>query len=132
MVIASMENKEKIFRGLKNSFCYRVIYDNGESVIAGFDCKCLSAELHTSPENFFGGERAKRSFLKKIFRRRRYVNYIQMRNPLLPQDDDGVVALRKWIVVGGVHTTQFAVWDVQCSTMHAGGIYVLPFALIGR
>ena len=37
-VIAIIENKEKLFKGLKNSFCYRRISVTGGSVIAGFNC----------------------------------------------------------------------------------------------
>ena len=37
-VIANIENKEKHFKRLKNSFCYRWISVTGGSIIAGFIC----------------------------------------------------------------------------------------------
>ena len=46
-IIANIENKEKPFKGLKNSFCYRRISLTGGSVIAGFNS--LSLSLSFSP-----------------------------------------------------------------------------------
>ena len=37
-VIAYIENREKLSKGLKNVFCYRRISITGGSVIAGFKC----------------------------------------------------------------------------------------------
>ena len=37
-VIANIEKKEKLFKGLKNSFFYRQIFVAGGSVRAGFNC----------------------------------------------------------------------------------------------
>ena len=37
-VIVNVANKEKLFNGLKHSFCYRQISVTGGAVIAGFNC----------------------------------------------------------------------------------------------
>ena len=50
-VIANIENKEKLFKGPKNSFRYRQISVTSGSVIAGFKCidkKCWSASQTVS------------------------------------------------------------------------------------
>ena len=50
-VIAFMENKENLFKGFKNSFCYRRISITGGYNIAGFNCMfnrfCLCFEVET-------------------------------------------------------------------------------------
>ena len=45
-VIANIENKEKLFKGPKNSFRYRRISVTSGSVIAGF--KCIDKKLHSN------------------------------------------------------------------------------------
>ena len=44
-VIANIEIKEKLFNGLKDSFCYRQISITGRSVRAGFNCIFFKLEI---------------------------------------------------------------------------------------
>ena len=50
-VIANIENKENLFKGLKNGFCYRRISVTSGTVIAGFNFIIIFISRHIQKDN---------------------------------------------------------------------------------